>query len=413
MITQPTRIRTRTRSRPTVLPWYWENYSGSTASGTSEFMGSYEEMQDWVTPRFSERKGKGEVIMSPMAKLKASLQGQMLANMKYASNPPSNTFWAKSSGPSMWLAYNGWSRTVPVGAYWKGNYRNSIVPPADVSNAQIEACTRARSQIGRSNTDMWENLAEVNKTFDLLKSPIGSWFPWERKVRKVTVGLSAARAWLVYRYGVRPLVLSVNEVLSNLQKKARPTRVTTRANSVVGGTSVLDSFQTSKTYWSDAYHTVQRLRNERVTVRAMSIDEVTSDFEYTYGLASKQLLTLPWELIPWSFVVDWAVNVGDFIGALAQSFYPASLGQCFVTTTEYTESRALLGTTAFNPGTFSILEPGSGTSQMSITWQERSVGLLGPGLVIKQDFRFDQATRLADSLSLIALQISKAFSGRR
>lgn len=413
MIIDAGRPRTRSRDRRKSVTYRWENYLGNSATGpVLNAAGTYEEMADFVVPRFAEKRAAGSILMNSMRSVRATMTGGHISDGKIATNPGAlPTQWARNFGDQsrFCTGYGGTS----VGDYWISQNGLSLFSASDIYNAQVEACTRVRSQIGRSNTDMWENLAEVNKTMDLLRSPLASWFKFEKKARAVTAGLTAAQAWLTYRYGVRPLVTSVDAVLKNMRKEARSVRSTTRSTVVLTAPLRTDTFQTNSSYWSSCYFTVERQRMASYLVRAMSIDEVISDFEYTYGVASKQLLTLPWELLPWSFVVDWFSNIGDFVGALAQSFYPASLGQCYVTEDTYSEYRRCLAMTAFVPSTIQVIDQLQGWTRADVITKVRSPGLLGPGIVIKQDFKLDSTTRIADSLALVGQQITRAFLGRK
>jgi len=118
------------------------------------------------------------------------------------------------------------------------------------------------------------------------------------------------------------------------------------------------------------------------------------------------LLTLPWELIPYSFVVDWFVNIGDFIGAMSPSLGWTQLGSCHVLKREKVLQLAPLQTT---PGSAveAILKPATGSYKLTQTSVSRQAGLSAPGLVVKSDFRFSNLTRCLDAYSLLAQQVIK------
>lgn len=399
--------RKRIRDRRSSTYQSGRNGSSSWDGTTANSIGEYAEMNDVSTPRFREKSGKGEIVMNPMSKLSAKLRNDQTASLIY-EQPPGNlnkSTWDTGFGNRCTGRGNdggGWT-------IWSGL---SLVSSTDISNAITETCTRCASQIGRSNTDMWENIAEADKTVALLRSPLASWFKFEKKARIATAGLSAAQAWLVYRYGIKPLVLSVNDVLNNLKKETRPTRNTTRAvtrdtrNSSGSGT-------TTQTYWYANRFDYHFDRTEYLEVRAMSIDEVIMENQYTYGLATKSLVTLPWELVPYSFVVDWFVNVGDFVGAIAQSFFPRSLGQCYVVRQSILDSRYATASVPFAPSVVNVVQSIGGWSTLEQELTYRVVGLSAPGVVIKNDFRLDSATRIADSLALVGQQVMRAFAGRK
>lgn len=400
------RIRTRVKDqRSSVGPKLYSDYWGAnTSSYVTTAGGTYKEMFDTVTSRFAERRARGDVIMSPMTSVTASMTGESTQYGQTRALPSTpGTNWRKYDGNQSRFC-TGWGNTA-VGAYWITLPGDALLDPADISNADIEACTRARSQIGRSNTDMWENLAEAHKTMELLRSPFAAFFKKSKILRTLVPITAPLELWLQYRYAVRPLVSSIDGVLKNLAKNTRPVRHTARGTAVVAKTNHLDYFVTPNTYWGTCEFTVERRRSHSHECRAMSIDDVVSDFEYTYGLAAKSLLTLPWELIPFSFVVDWFVNVGDLLGAYTQSFFPRSLGQCYVTTDTYSEYRRCIGTRAFNPAAFEVESGFGGWTRVDVIRKKRVVGLTGPGLVLKQNFRLEEWTRIADMTALASMQI--------
>lgn len=406
----PTLSRLRERSRDdrfgTTHGFYYNNGADFSSGSNAKVYGSYKWMRDIVTPSFFDQQKKGSVIMSPMSSIVTSRVG--------GCNNPSDIMRTRTlpSGTLAWWTGDlAMFQTASSVDWWVGE-RPSLFQSSDYSQLTTEVCTRTLSSIGRSNTDMWENLAEAGKTYSMLESPLASWFKFEKKARIATSALSAANAWLAYRYGVRPLVQSVDAVLGNLKRKLKPLRITTREQGKIS-LSASDSFQTGPGYWGTCSFAIDRQRKQTLEVRAMSIDEVISTVAYDLGLTSKSIMTLPWELVPWSFVVDWAVNVGDFLGALAQSFQPSSLGQCYTQIETLAENRQCNSMTAINPGTTEVVTNPSAWMRTDTAFKSRVAGLPVPGLVVKSDFRLSSLTRVSDATALVAQQISRAFLNRR
>lgn len=126
-----------------------------------------------------------------------------------------------------------------------------------------------------------------------------------------------SRAWLGYSYAVRPLMADVFGAVKALEKRhERPTLVTVRAQS----TEVVDvELATTKgvlnypDFGRDVYLSVVG----EYGARAKITFEVDNPLLYklsTVGLTNP--LTVAWELIPFSFVVDWFIPIGDFIGSI-------------------------------------------------------------------------------------------------
>jgi hypothetical protein len=150
---------------------------------------------------------------------------------------------------------------------------------------------------------------------------------------------------------------------------------------------------------------------EHIEVRAMSLDEYTATVYSNVGLTTKGLLTTPWELVPYSFVADWFLNVGDFINALAPAPGWDQLGSALSVKSARVTVAKTTGLTVLDPnyvnkrmprGSFELLE------------ESRSRGPLGlPSLVVKSDFRLDNLTRQLDSLALLSQRLLALFAGRK
>jgi hypothetical protein len=117
------------------------------------------------------------------------------------------------------------------------------------------------------------------------------------------------------------------------------------------------------------------------------------------GLGTKELMKLPWELVPFSFVVDWFANVGDFYGSFLPTPGYTQLGSCVVS--ERTTSVVHNVTSFTQPSyAYNMIRPCTGSLTLTSTRKIRA-GLMAPGLVIKSDFRFSNLTRCADAVALL------------
>lgn len=405
------KLRSRTENRMTYTTYTFTSYNGAPSNGNGCLVGTYRSMSDVVSGDYAKRAAKGEIIMNRMSNVNSTVTSGMLSNLYAETNYGAN--------PQQWVRDTG--NLAHIACAWGPNQarsmRYNLISANDAVSTAKEACTRTLSNIGRSNAANWENLAEMRKTSAMLRSPLASWFKFSRKARLASTALSAANLWLAYRYGVRPLVKSVDETLKQLQvwayRSTEKSRVTTRASAVTTR-SLNSTFLTNSTNDGTYEYTVARRQTETLKVRAMSLDEIQMDLPYSLGLGSKDILTLPWELVPFSFVADWFFNVGDYLGAVAQSFYPKSLGQCYVYETIYSEYRETVSqrfwSTANNPV---IHTPRLGWVREDTVWKDRYPGLLGPSVVMKTNFRLDDLTRLADAFTLSGQLLLRTFSNRR
>lgn len=167
-----------------------------------------------------------------------------------------------------------------------------------------------------------------------------SGFSWSAKVQK---DLSAR--WLQYVYGVKPLMGDMHDVLVELRNKtnrgapviklrAHATQRNRPAPTLV--TSAMDSklLGERKTWSQKRVQGVAEIKTR---------NDILNSTLGAYGFTNP--LSVAWELTPFSFVVDWWINVGEILGSLDNCLYfdPASKVQI---TTRYEQSMAI----EFGPG---------------------------------------------------------------
>jgi len=268
---------------------------------------------------------------------------------------------------------------------------------SEVSDAISEATTQClanRGSPGKSN--LWESVAEAHKSVGLISDLLDS----AKKVLSNGGLLHKAKAsgsaFLLLRYGLGPLISDISSVQQGLAKELGKVRLTSRGFV----TSNRNSTSTRVTPYSTLFtFKIQDNYSESLVIRAMSIDELVATTASNIGFSTKGLITLPWELIPYSFVVDWFANLGDYLNALVPLFGVKQLGSCVVLRREFSVNSLLLDTQP--TGSYTLDQPLSGSMNWTHKETTRIPTLGGPKVVIKSNFRFDTVPRVLDSVSLI------------
>lgn len=291
---------------------------------------------------------------------------------------------------------------------------------------QQAASTKCWANRGVGGVNNWENIFQLRKTLDELRHPFRNFALWsdrwvstyEARVRKlrgsrkqqVIVGKDLpldtyAGAWLQYRYGLRLLIKDVVEVLakfdgSALDEKriytARGLSRSVRSDTVSNGT-----FISGAGLWTSSY-----TKDEVLECRATSHDEYVLDLLDQIGLSGRAVLTVGWEVIPYSFVADWIVNVQDFLNASIPTPTLRHIGATLSTkcTTVYTGRATCIGGAPGYSGFGS-----EGTQSVTQVTYRRGLALNEPTLQIQPDFRLDTLTRAADAVALAYGALTRAF----
>lgn len=181
--------------------------------------------------------------------------------------------------------------------------------------------TSANAEFNSDIYDILTELAELPETVSFLysgiKTILTSYMDVKKKIRRIhrDKNLSPTEVldrvsslWLGYRYGVMPLVSSIQDALRLLSERNN-IFITHRSGE---RRDINDS--NSSNYWrAQPFQVV-----DRVWIKG-AVDPTV----IMRGLKTNVFSTA-WELVPLSFVVDWALNVGDLLSGLST---PAGLQQ--------------------------------------------------------------------------------------
>lgn len=148
---------------------------------------------------------------------------------------------------------------------------------------------------------------------------------FDKKLRKF------GEEWMQYRYGVMPLVYSYQDVRKTLRRGAS---VTDKMCKTLTPVVVDSSPPATDYYW------VLETKGD-ITVRGSMFQHFTSDeVSMISGLGVNPLVTA-WELIPYSFVMDWFIGVGDYIASRTCQSYATQKWACLSRRSKYTTYKYL------------------------------------------------------------------------
>lgn len=392
----------RTRSRggfntPAYVYWNGLDTVNGYGGGFALDIGDQQVMSDFITPGFRSKQKRGEVVFNDMT---SSRNICTYTGSGYTVRPN----YDPSALRDTWITDENF-----VSNFFRDSslYSNAstvlldLVSEAQLADARVEAATQCLSARGvDSNSDLWETLGEYHQTLELIRNPLSIYRNWQISRFKRGDGWSTARSaadlWVQLRYGLLPLVRDVQGIIDGLSKQIGVKRLTSR-----GSVKIHEHYSTDDTrVWNQNQMrmTTSIDLTYKANVRATSLDEVMLTTANNVGFSSKRLLTVPWQLLNKSFVVDWFVNLGAFLEAVAPVFGCKQLGACLVVKKEMILSLNLTNFEWLSTAHTPVSAP-TGSFTQTLTSTVRSP-LPSPGIVIKNDFRMAKPTRALDALAL-------------
>lgn len=420
-----TRVRTRGSLSPVLSSV--DDYNRSCTSGTElatypitgGYNGILESMTDVVTPNFHQRSARGEIIINPLTR--TSEEHSVAGNYLSSDDGPSCTSPAKTrrrdfNGPRGYYYVHGSDPAKPSA--------KSLIDATDISSVNAIAATQAWSAASGAQADILQDVAEYRQTVNMLLDPLqknnsflnGLLRKKPTKVAKVlnrgvAVYNYGSSMWLQYRYGIRPLVGDIVAVLDELSKDRRPHRVTSRGNAsayrssvesgVFGGhPNILVGYEYT---YSDSYE-----------VRTgMVVDKVVS-VAASLGIQGANILALPWELLPYSFVADWFANVGDFLHSLVPLLTAEPKGTW--TTVKRVQTVQFINTyaTTINGSLYSrVTKSPTNIWHSTYITTTRVPGIAGSSIVLRPQSISGVLSdlRAVDALTLFTQKLNRVFRG--
>lgn len=299
----------------------------------------FAQIDDSPTPNFRSLMKQGVVVMNPVSLLRIT-------------NAPCPINMTMGPYPS-W--YNG-GREVYTGdiGKWldsadKTGFTSRI--PEGLDRMQAQALISAYAKVNAADVLSGEIMSDLGKTVSMLKSPfrsaislVSSQQKKAKRLMRLNRSLSytqaMAKAWLEYRYGWRPLILDT----ATLIKKADAGLSSSLKVRYVGRSGQRNEFNYSApfstTIYGDTSVAGTSALNVKCRVSAGVIYQVSNETESdglarSLGTRVEDLPATAWEIIPFSFVVDWFVGVGDWIQAVTPKPGVTILGNWVTTILEY------------------------------------------------------------------------------
>lgn len=242
-----------------------------------------------------------------------------------------------------------WPSTAETGTYKKivsgqfASFRQSITSGSQDPQLLSFSRAKADAKLNEAATDVGMMLAELGETLGMLAPLFRGLTNYLKKVgksskRTVPKGTLSGtadklgNAWLQYRLGIIPFICDIEAIMEEYAKKVhmfnkhiRSRRATVQKESS-SQTVILDSIGGGVTYEAKTVDTID-VQSTSIAYFEMTLDGIAPYLSY-WGVSPTQLPSLAWELVPYSFVVDWFFNVGDWLSAISPSLFTRVTGRC-------------------------------------------------------------------------------------
>lgn len=248
--------------------------------------------------------------------------------------------------------------------------------PSSVANSVAE--NRARVALAGCYKDLtttWRGgntLAEVGETIRMLANPVKSLYQHTYslvgrvgKLKKVyqrdpvRYGKALGGAWLAYTFGIDPLLKDINDANKAVKYMAEHLGANSSVRIIGTGKFEEESHRITNdvvVYPKYCMATAWGTRNSlvRYTGAVRLQDPGTSQLLNNFGVGVSDIVPAIWEAIPWSFMVDYFLNVSEVL----DSFHSLSADVMWLQRTVRNRAVHRGAPVQFNPIHRSTIEPG-------------------------------------------------------
>lgn len=274
-------------------------------------------MDDVVTPNFQSLRAKGVIVNNPM---------QSEVTEERYPVPGAYTFAKLKQAVDGAVTGSVTTGDWPIGRSVLLNYLTGSDDP-DYEDQQLaimnKAVAQAHSNASSAELSLLMVAAEGRKSVTSMAQILYRVIRIARAARKLDLKyIKNELSWkelqdryMELRYAIRPLVIDAKNTQSALVESEvyKESRLVAR-----GFASEPWSMEDTVVYSDGTYeYTVRRTAQQTTNVRAGVLCDVKTSGMSIWGL--DQAMETAWEVLPFSFIIDWFVNVGDTIAAWTPS----------------------------------------------------------------------------------------------
>lgn len=318
---------------------------------------------DYPKHDFRRLIARGENATTDMSGVQTGFRSRPLSGsirdiLKKVRLEPSPEGWAELSLTSWTLSGgkpNVISRSWVKGHIWRAGLTTPLADSALQTKVENQALLGFNRKVLKAQRDLQGlvTLGELGEALRMIRNPaktlrsgIDDYFAIlmkrgrsNRSYTPRAVTKIAADTWLEYSFGWRPLLSDIDSGAMALANalSLRPTRTPvsftaygqkTTASPIAGSNSLNGRVRTKYTGSSQSNYIGVKFYG------AVGLAPNDDGFDQSrFGVSWSEIVPTVWELIPYSFLVDYFVNIGDIINSYASTFVDVlwmSKGTCQV-----------------------------------------------------------------------------------
>lgn len=180
----------------------------------------------------------------------------------------------------------------------------------DAGTALAELAKTTR-HLASTATDLWRSVSALKgKRWGELLNILSKRSPLHS--RKIAPGKTAAQYWLEYNYAWKPLLLEAHGLVELVKLQLKPAMLVHANRTVSRSIDVNTSFGDGLWY-QPLYKLHGKVRQEATCRLTGAINSTGMRLAVAAGLTNPAAVL--WELVPYSFVVDWSLPIGNYLEA--------------------------------------------------------------------------------------------------
>lgn len=347
------RERTRSNDGP-LLDWFKTNSIAqdscgeppavvTNTGGTFQGVTEQEVMHDIVTPGYERISGQGGIINSPMDYTKTVFRDNpCAASYVYSWERLCSDSGEHTPPAPEWHTYrHSWNGIFPSTDWCSWNNLPDV-PTFDEQTLIDQAVTKAWAKIDTSEVQSLVMIGESEKTIRSLVSIFTRFVKVVKAAKRGEVRYlkrqiskeELSERYMELRYALRPLMYDVKGVTAALQTEAssKPLRATFRGIETYSDSDE-DTVVTPVNYHNWVGDWDYEIVKDTVAevdfqVRAGVLTEIANlNKLHVWGML--QPVEAVWELVPFSFIIDWFFNVGKTFASWTPNFGTKALASWY------------------------------------------------------------------------------------